>query len=497
MTEEKKVSELIESGEYRSYRDVLNAGFVGLAGSEFAAFFKLIQSFVVFSVKEDSEHIETMAVTQINGKNIFMFNEGFIKTLTFDSLKIIIKHECLHIVFNHIKRSKKIVETLVQKRPMLNEETMYRIANYVQDALINSALDNPLPTMVTHKTILALFGVVSEDSKSFETTFCEIMEKLIAENKEPKKGDGSEKKSGAPNDVSQSPGDALKDLTESMSDEELEDALRQMDVTPTGTRKGDEKALQEAASSEHSKQMNEQRNNQIGASVENAVKDYSQKRGTTPLSMTTEAKASRHKAKLNIKKLLNDIFSRSGISAQDTVQTYRKIHRHQYGDALQGISLMGDEEEENISICIATDTSGSMNGNWMGKIRNEIIAMFKSGIILIERMYFCDSEVQKAIDSDKLETANSISREFKRYGNGGTSVIPVLKEFVKDNSECLFYFTDGYIDSPQEVRNTLTPQELKVLQKKKIFWVFINNKANYKVFSRDVTLHLELPNDEE
>jgi predicted metal-dependent peptidase len=87
-------------------------------------------------VKLEDPDVGTMAVTIKEGANVLMYNPKLIRELNFDTLVLIITHEVLHLVLNHIPRAMRLYAGAPEHRKKL----LMKVSNVAADYAVNSLL---------------------------------------------------------------------------------------------------------------------------------------------------------------------------------------------------------------------------------------------------------------------------------------------------------------------------------------------------------------------
>ncbi|RLC87256.1 MAG: hypothetical protein DRJ03_06415 [Chloroflexi bacterium] len=104
---------------------------------------------------------------------------------------------------------------------------------------------------------------------------------------------------------------------------------------------------------------------------------------------------------------------------------------------------------ERVELVIGVDTSGSISDEEYAEFLTEIYALTRQFDALRAWLCICDCELKDVFEIDENFDPYSI----KGRGYGGTSSLPVydwIKKEKMNNIKVLIYFTDGYIDIPQE-----------------------------------------------
>ncbi len=104
---------------------------------------------------------------------------------------------------------------------------------------------------------------------------------------------------------------------------------------------------------------------------------------------------------------------------------------------------------EFVDIVIAVDSSGSIRDDEYAEFLSEIYGMVRQFENLRATLLVCDCEIQTVEEIDQSFDPYSITGR----GYGGTSSLPVYK-WIEDNKnnnvKLLVYFSDGWIDVPQD-----------------------------------------------
>lgn len=87
-------------------------------------------------VKIPAPEVGTMAVTVKDGANVLMYNPQLIEDLDFEQIVLIITHEVMHLVLNHIPRMMR----LYAQSPESRRKLLQKVSNIAADYAVNSLM---------------------------------------------------------------------------------------------------------------------------------------------------------------------------------------------------------------------------------------------------------------------------------------------------------------------------------------------------------------------
>jgi len=372
-------SEIIEETVINAFSNKRD-GFV----NEYAFYFHM---FAMCNIIE-TEDVELAGVNFIKKWNLYINPKEFQKYSLNQRLGII-KHEMLHIIFNHLVR-------------MENKEK--EEWNLATDCAINQMIRSAdLPKeRVDTKSLSEYLGVDVPTNQSADYYY-----DLIMKNKKQQNKCGGSSSGGCPQQ-----GDG------SGSDES--DGLGTLD--------------------DHNKWEESESMDGIEELIESSVKDMVSKaqdknRGLTPQELNEIIEIIFGKSVVNWKSVLRNIVSNRRVNKRYTIQKRNRRFPKR-------IEIRGTTKEKKFDIVVILDISGSMNDSEIQDGLNEIKAiakLTKSSIKIIQ----VDTTVKE------VQEFTAKTKTFNRLGCGGTMMYPAL-QYIKDNKidmDCGILISDMMIES--------------------------------------------------
>jgi predicted metal-dependent peptidase len=111
-------------------------------------------------------------------------------------------------------------------------------------------------------------------------------------------------------------------------------------------------------------------------------------------------------------------------------------------------------KRETVELCVAIDTSGSIDNELLKEFLSEIVGMSKEFEQIKVRILTCDTQIH-----DDYELTNGEVERLSKmaiHGGGGTDFKPVFERLKNDDVKALIYFTDGYGDFPNSKPKFMT-----------------------------------------
>jgi len=337
-----------------------------------------------------TEDIETAGVNFKFSKWCLYVNPNFFKELSLDHQLGVLKHEMLHILFNHVQRQ---------------EERQQKPFNVAADVAINQLIDRShLPKGALYPDVLE--KRLKEKDYKIKVPLSENAETyydLLPEEKGDGDGNGDGEEGG--NGEGNSGKDFYDGLLEDnpldnhkiWEDSEGDDLLKQ-DLTKRMIEKSAEKS----------------------------------RGGHIPHEFSQWLDIWSRKPQVSWKQVLKNIASNK---KANKVQTIMRRDRRQP----KRNDLRGYKKDRDFSIVVVLDISGSMSDNEIITGLNEIkeVAKLTSSKVNIIQV---DTEVKEVQDFDP--------KSFKRNGCGGTEMLPAW-QYIKDNRiemDCAILISDMYIE---------------------------------------------------
>lgn len=324
----------------------------------------------------------------ITDKINLVYNESFIDSLDLVDVVKVLKHECGHILQEHILRSKQIG---------INNSELHKRFNIATDATIN--VYDLIPTVekiggVTVKSLNEMLkGMLDKanEKDGKKRTFAPLEEGQMAEYYYNRI-----------NEFADQHGDALPESGDGFGDTMDDHSVWEQSD-------GNEEMMKEVARQ----------------SVNEAVKAAGGI-GNVPGSVAALV-AEMNKSQVNWKQQLRQMF----VSAQKSIkESTRKRRNRRYG-----ILQPGSKRKPKFKVTVAVDTSGSMSGEPLKHAWAELSAIHSSftdiELIVIE----ADCVVQNVYEFNPKQVP-----EFK--GAGGTSYSPAIQKAAELKTELLVFIGD-------------------------------------------------------
>ena len=328
----------------------------------------------------------TMGVGMLNGRIKLVYNTEFLSKLSDSSAIEILKHECLHLINDHINRSQGAKEKNMLK---------HKMENIAQDCAINQYLDNKVIEEIGGVTLNKFRELLSHKPEDFELkpkmTY-EYYYDLLEQEKEARENQQGDQGEGQGS---------------------LGDQLSNMEMDDHG-QFGEMDALDKAMLEEKIKEAAEQARASGAGRLPNEVEEL------------LELKK---KPTQNWKRLLKR-FVGQGVKANNKSSRSRRNRRY-------GIKVAGKKKDHIARILVVLDTSGSMTlGNRTEKVLSELYGIWKEMPDNRLDITECDAQIQKVFTYDG-------KTDFKISGRGGTDMEPALEYADKNKYDGVIFLTDG------------------------------------------------------
>lgn len=331
----------------------------------------------------------TMGVGMLQGRLKLVYNTNFLQKLSDKAATVILKHEALHLINEHIQRGQGAKE---------NNKTKHMMENIAQDCAINQYLDNDVITEIGGVTLESFRKLLTHQPPEFqlkERMTAEYYMELLEQEKQDREENGDSQ--GGENGEGGS-------LAQELSDLEMDDhgQFGQMD------------ALDRAMLEEKIKQAAESARANGAGRLPEEVEDI--------LAM-------KKKPTQNWKRLLKR-FVGQGVKANNKSSRSRRNRRY-------GIKVAGKKKDHIAKILVVLDTSGSMCwGGRTEKVLSELYGIWKqmpdSKLDIVE----CDAQISDVFTYDGKS-------EFKISGRGGTNMEPAYAYADKNKYDGVIFLTDG------------------------------------------------------
>jgi len=328
----------------------------------------------------------TMVVGMKGGRIQMVYNTEFVAKHRDEVITEIFKHECMHLINEHIARGQGAKE---------KNMTKHKMENIAQDCAINQSLNGDIIKEVGGVDLESFRKLLKHKPEDFvlePNKTSDYYYRLLEEEKQAREDAGE-------GDQEQGEGS----LGQQLGDLEMDDH----------GQFGEMDALDQAMLDEKIKQAAED------ARANGA--------GNLPSEVEEMIKL-RKKPKENWKRLLRQ-FIGGGIRA-DVKSTRAKRNRR------YGIKFAGKKQDYVARVLVVLDTSGSMYGDRTDKVLNEIYGIWKANPATQLDIVECDADIQDVFTYDGKD-------KFSITGRGGTNMTPALEYADKHKYDGVIMLTDG------------------------------------------------------
>lgn len=343
--------------------------------------------FQVDRVACGAEESPTMGVGVVEGRIKLFYNTDFLAGLTDNQAVVILKHEVLHLINDHLTRG-----TGAKEKDM----TKHQMENIAMDCAINQYLDGAVIEKIGGVTLQKFRELLTHRNKSFQIKPKMTMDYYLAllQEEREKREENGEGGQG------------------SGSGKSFEEQLKDLGMDDHGNF-GEMDALDKAMLED-----------KMRKAAENAKADGA---GRLP-SEIEELLKLRKKPTVSWKREIRQ-FIGHGIKMDRTSSRSRRNRRY-------GITFAGHKKDYRARILVVLDTSGSMYGDRTDKVLNELYGIYKANNDMELDIVECDAKIQEVFKYDGKDT-------FKISGRGGTYLSPSLK-YAQDNKyDGVVVLTDG------------------------------------------------------
>lgn len=399
---------------------------------------------------------DTMGVTRAGNVFRLLYNEDFVNSLDSETLLQCLKHEVLHLAFNHFDIWK-------DKHPTSTEQ---RIRNIAADMEVNSYVDVSKMSGVNPVTA-SFYGWKNElGTREYYNRLKQKEQDKQEEKKQKCAGDPEDKPCDGGQSMQQSAPQENEDEKEDNNEPEESnntgDAIENESSSSTSNNTPRQQQAQGHSESNNNKDIDDKEDDfdgleswddhsewpdegQNSADLEQMIDDIlvfaaeevEKSRGTIPGELVGKIGDIRNRRKPKpvadwkryVRRYLGNEFS-------EFMRKSKKRESRRFPDAA------GNKHRRKSHILVAIDTSGSVSMpeyiEFFGQIKTlSQVATFH----IVE----CDTIIQHEYDYRGRPNMTL-------HGGGGTSFQPVIDLYNKDKRkyDALVYFTDGYCDIPKD-----------------------------------------------
>ena len=416
-------------------------------------------------VEVDASRCDTMAT---DGKVIYYFPE-FVMGCTEEELQGVLKHEALHVVFEHmIRRGTRHPKVFnIACDYVINAYLVYDLGDTLPDG---GCLDRKYHRMTAEKVYQILF----KDEDALQDAIDQIKQ-------QKPEGDNSEEEQDA--QTQGQGGDEEADETSETGQGNISDDQTGEDGESNGEGTGDDtgqslfdsipSAIGEVwdATTEDGEPMNEAEMQELKGEIQRAVSMADKLHGMSSegTSSGRGLAESNQDVSVDWKDTLRDLLQ----STKSTDPSWSRLHRNH---AWRGINLPSKTKSpQGGELAIAIDTSGSVSQHELNVFATEIQAMAEDCGLDKIRVCYCDTVVRKNQQGewwDIYELDQGDDLELQVRGGGGTLFDPPFNLFNDhsddvDDVQAIVYFTDGWGEVSPEVEPDVP-----------VFWA-VTEKSSY------------------
>lgn len=380
-----------------------------------------------------TEKIDTIGVTRMGNVFALLYNTKFVENLSIEETLTVLKHEMLHIAFNHF--------SLFDTVPTSQDEQILR--NYATDMEVNSYIK--ISNIERLKPIIPdIFGWNKQQGTMWYYT---ELQKMLSKHsqKQPKDStrDNNNGNSGQTDKDKQSSQPQFQ--TNSNTVFPLNNSSVFMDDHSIWPKD------QTEAEIELTRQMTDEL---LVYAAEETTKNF----GDIPSELTMLIETAKAKKRPKPVTDWRRYFRRYlGNEFSELIRKTKRRESRRFPDAI------GNTHKRKSHILVGIDTSGSISMPEYNEFFEQIKTLSSCATFQIVE---CDSKIQYEYTFKKKQND-------KVHGGGGTNFKPVIDLFLsqRKNYDALVYFTDGCAIIPKN-----TPKET--------LWVISSNgdkKKNYKI----------------
>lgn len=372
--------------------------------------------------KEENRCIPTMCVSPDGVGVKLKFNPDFWNSYPDDQQIALLKHELSHICLKHIF----LQDSFPDKE----------LFNISADIEVNSYIDNLPPDCQTAE----LYNLEKGKGTKYYYEQLRQQQQQQAQAQNPNKPCNGGKGGNSDNDNSQNNGSPSSDPNNSNNPNTTPNNSNAPSDPSAPTNTPHSKALDSHDSWKEFSQMSETKQQLIGNTIDNILKDTADQveksRGTIPSELQGLIEKLRKKKpqvfnwRQYFRRLLGTIYD------IDIKSTRRRPSRRFDGSS-------GIKHKKKVSILVAIDTSGSVSVKELKEFLNEIDYIHKAGarVTILQ----CDAAIHSIKEYNPKD-------DIIITGRGGTDFNPPVNYFIKHKKDyvSLVFFTDGEAPLPRQ-----------------------------------------------
>ena len=401
---------------------------------------------------------KTMAVGRSGNVFKLIYNKNFVDSLDIDTLLLALKHEVLHVAFNHF--------SIFETEPENQQEQ--EIRNYAADLEVNCYIDAKRMKGITPITVDAFGFPAKQGTRQYYRMLMDMANKMQnqlqqqkANAKNPQQpcngGQGGQDEQDE-QQQGQNQGNNNEETNNVSGNSNQGQDNQSNDDTSTKNNQGgngqgrtynkipqefiEEIELRGESFDDHSQwpeEMSDDEKTLLEQQVEDmlafAADEIEKGHGTIPGEMVGKINLIRNKKKPKpvadwkrfVRRYLGNEFS-------EFIRKSKKRDSRRFPDAA------GNRHRRKSHILVAIDTSGSVSMPEYQEFFSQISTLTS---VATFRVVECDAVIQHEYDFRGKPNMTL-------HGGGGTSFEPVIDKYIKEqkNYDALIYFTDGYAYIP-------------------------------------------------
>lgn len=378
-----------------------------------------------------TDKIATLAVAKSGNVFQLLYNTKFTNTLSIDETLVCIKHELLHLAFNHF--------TLWETQPASAKEQHVR--NMAADMEVNCYLNEAI--------IKKLTGCLPKDKGWDKMLGTLTYYKRLLEEQKKKEEEKQQELQNQSNDSF--PDNEKTDETEDEGTEKADSNTSENTEDPSKLEESEDiESLEPCGFDDHSywpTSSSEEEAEVLKQTIEDlivyAAEETEKAGGTVPTELSQTVKIIRDKKKPRAITDWKKYFRRNlGNSFSEVIRKSKMRQSKRFEGSA------GNRHRRKANILVGIDTSGSVSMPEYNEFFNQIKTLSSiANFHVVE----CDTSIEYEYDFTGIIPQTV-------HGHGGTSFQPVIDYFNANYKqyEALVYFTDGYAPIPKNTpRSTI------------------------------------------
>lgn len=376
-----------------------------------------------------TDKIKTLAVGKSGNVFQLMYNTKFTDTLSIEETLVCIKHELLHLAFNHF--------TLFETEPKSSQEQMLR--NIAADMEVNCYVDQT----IAHKLAFCLPENKGWDKMLGTLTYYKMLLEEQKKKEEEKKAQTKPEQQSQQQPQNQPDSSSLEN-NDDENTEDVKESKNRNTATSSTSDSNHSETLEEQTFDDHSywpKSTSEEETELLKQTIEEilvyAAEETEKSCNPIPQELTNIVKIIRDKKKPKAVADWKRFFRRNlGNSFSEMIRKSKMRQSKRFPDSA------GNRHQRKAHILVGIDTSGSISMPEYNEFFNQIKTLSSTATFHVVE---CDSAIRYEYDFTGIVPQTV-------HGHGGTNFQPVIDYFNKNYKqyESLVYFTDGCASIPKD-----------------------------------------------